>query len=136
MAALASRDLALHLAKLVDGKGGIDLVVLELPAGHAVFDYALIVTGRSDRQVHGIVNEVLQFCKQHDIAHYPLEGESGWQLIDCYDVVVHALSGELRDFYRLENLWPKAKAIDHEKLWRDLRPIELEETSGRKRHRA
>jgi ribosome-associated protein len=117
---LSSRETALHIARLVDEKGGNDLSLLQLPDGDALFDYALIVTGRSDRQVHAIVSEVLHFCKKHGIAHFPLEGESGWQLIDCYDVVVHALSAELRDFYRLENLWPGARAVAYADEWDDL----------------
>lgn len=117
---MASRELALQLARLIDDKGGVDLTVLQLPANHAVFDYAIIVTGRSDRQVRAIVDEAVHFCKRHKIPHFPVEGDSGWHLLDCYDVVVHALSGELRDFYRLERLWPGAKTVPHEEEWKSL----------------
>ncbi|MBA3845606.1 MAG: ribosome silencing factor [Planctomycetes bacterium] len=112
MAVLKPRELALHCARMIDDKGGLDLAVYQLPAKHAIFDYALVATGRSNRQVGAIVDEVLHFCKRHRIPHFPAEGESGWHLIDCYEVVVHALSQELRDFYRLERLWPDAKLLD------------------------
>ena len=115
MAVLKSRELALHCARIIEDKGGIDLMVYELPAGPAIFDYVVITTGRSNRQVSAIVEEVLHFCKRQRIAHFPPEGEAGWHLIDCYEVVVHALSQELRDFYRLERLWPDARLVDHER---------------------
>ncbi len=83
----SSRELALHAARLALDKGGEDLRVLELPSGHGVFDYALLVTGRSDRQVHAIVDEIYHFCKRHKVSRHPVEGESGWMLIDCIDVV-------------------------------------------------
>ena len=124
MPVLKSRDLALHCARMVDDKGGVDLAVYELPAGNAIFDYAVITTGRSNRQVAAIVEEVLHFCKRQRIAHFPPEGESGWHLIDCYEVVVHALSQELRDFYRLERLWPNAKLVEHEREWPTLPRLE------------
>jgi ribosome-associated protein len=120
---MSARELALQFARLIDDKGGLDLAVLQLPANHAVFDYAILVTGRSDRQVRGIVDEVVHFCKKHKIAHFPVEGDGGWHLIDCYDVVVHALSAELREFYRLERLWPGAKAVDHGAEIKTLLPI-------------
>ncbi|MBA3684919.1 MAG: ribosome silencing factor [Planctomycetes bacterium] len=108
---LGSRDLALHAARLAQDKSGADVVVLELPRS-ALVDYVVIVTGRSDRQVGAITDEVLRFCKQHGIGHSPAEGESGWLLLDCFDVVVHAMSEEMREFYRLERLWPSARAVD------------------------
>ncbi len=105
-----SRDLALHAARMALDKSGADVVVLEMPKG-ALVDYTVIVTGRSDRQVGAITDEILRFCKQHGIAHSPPEGESGWLLIDCFDVIVHAMSAEMREFYRLERLWSSARIL-------------------------
>ena len=120
-----ARELALHAARIASDKGGLELAVYELPAGDAtLFDYAVLVSGRSSRQVHAIVDEVLHFCKRHSIDHFPLEGEGDWQLLDCFDVIVHALSDELRDFYRLDRLWPHAKRIDHEREIADLPELE------------
>jgi ribosome-associated protein len=104
------RQLALHLARLLDDKGGHDLLLLEMPRS-ALVDYVLLVTGRSDRQVKAIADEALHFCKRLRIPHFPTEGENGWSLLDCHDVVVHALSEEMRQFYRLERLWPEAKTV-------------------------
>jgi len=104
------RHLALHLARLLDDKGGHDLLLLELPAS-AIVDFALIVTGSSDRQVRALADDALHFCKRQRVRHYPPEGESGWTLLDCGNVVVHALSEEMRQFYRLERLWPEAKKV-------------------------
>lgn len=111
MAQPTASDLALHLARLFDDKGGADIVVLRLPKS-ALADFVVIATGRSDRQVNAIVDEALRFCKRHRLAHYPPEGESGWTLIDCLDVVAHAMSEEMRQFYRLDRLWPDAQVVD------------------------
>lgn len=110
-----ARALALHLARRLSDKDGQELAVYELPPGHALCDYCLVVTGRSERQVDALVAEALRFCKRHGVRHQPLEGEAGWKLLDCTDVVVHALSAELRDFYRLDRLWPGARTVDVER---------------------
>ena len=111
MPTLPTRELALHLARLLDDKGGHDVLLLALPPS-ALVDYALLVTGRSDRQVKALTDEALHFCKRQHVSHFPPEGESGWALLDCGDVVVHALSAEMRQFYRLERLWPAAKPVE------------------------
>jgi ribosome silencing factor RsfS/YbeB/iojap len=85
--------------------------VLEMPANQLT-DYVLIATGRSDRQVHALGDDCFQFCKQLGFAHRPVQGQSGWIVLDAVDAVVHTLTEEMRQFYRLERLWPQAKAID------------------------
>ena len=62
-------------------------------------------------QVNTLVSEVYHFCKRHEIAHHPIEGGENWQLIDCYEVVVHALEEPAREFYQLETMWPQAEII-------------------------
>jgi ribosome-associated protein len=42
-----------------------------------------------------------------------LEGEpqDGWVLLDYGNVVVHLFSPDLRDYYRLEDLWGQGKVL-------------------------
>jgi ribosome-associated protein len=44
-----------------------------------------------------------------------IEGEENaeWILLDYVDVVVHIFSDEMRDFYKLEELWADAKTTKH-----------------------
>lgn len=114
MAVFSAHDLALHLARRVLDKDARDLVVLRLPEGHPLCDICLIATGRSERHVGALIDEAMHFVKRHKIGHQPVEGDTGWRVLDCNDVVVHVLTQELRDFYRLDRLWPDAEAIDAE----------------------
>lgn len=109
------RELALHAARLILGKGGEDVVVLELPDEHrSLYDYVVIGNGRSDRQAHTLVNEAYHFCKRHKVPHFPVEGESGWYVVDCHDVVVHSFVEDQREHYQLEALWPGCTQVDFE----------------------
>jgi ribosome-associated protein len=116
MARLTARELALQLAHVCSEKGGEELRVMALPPGATLFDYVVLVSARSDRQTSSIVEAVHRFCKNHKIPHRPIEGESGWMLVDCLDVVVHALSEEMRARYQLDTLWKSARdlAVDTE----------------------
>jgi ribosome-associated protein len=39
------------------------------------------------------------------------EPEGGWVLVDYGDVIVHLLTREQREFYRLEDLWIEAPVL-------------------------
>ncbi len=108
-----SRQLALHAARKMLDKGAEELVVLHLPEDQRInFDYVVIANARSERQAKTLVDEVYHFCKRHAVEHFPAEGEAGWRLIDCHEVVVHAFLPELRGHYRIEALWPAAESVD------------------------
>ena len=113
--------MALHIARLLDQKGAEDMQVLRVdPESGALFDFAIIATGRSERQLNTFVQEALHFCKRQKLAYRPPEGAENWHLIDCYEVVVHAMLEEAREYYRLEALWPEAEILDHSALLTDL----------------
>jgi len=118
---VTAREMALHAARLMLGKGAEDLVVLELPVEQrALYDYVVIGNGRSDRQTRTLAQEVYHFCKRHGVSHFPVEGESGWHLIDCHNVVVHAFTDEQRAYYRLDELWSDAAPLDYQAMLKEL----------------
>ena len=110
-----SRQLALHAARLASDKGATDIAVIQLPAiAGTAFDYVVLATATSDRQTNAVVEEIYHFCKRHGVNRMPVEGESGWMLIDGGDVIVHAQSAEMRARYDLDHLWPTGKLV---KAW-------------------
>ena len=94
-----------------DGDAQFDL--MEIGKLSNIADYFVICTGQTDRQLDAIVREVRAQLKQEDQQPAGIEGKplSGWVLVDCGDVVLHAFSPAQREFYRLERLWSAAKTI-------------------------
>ena len=41
------------------------------------------------------------------------EASSGWVLVDFGDLVVHLFSPQMRDYYRLEDIWDEARVVMH-----------------------
>jgi ribosome-associated protein len=115
MTSFTTKELALHAVRLASDKGGEDIRLLQMPKGNGVCDFCVVVSGRSDRQVHAIVDEIYRFCKRHKVAHHPVEGESGWMLIDCIDVIVHAFEEDKRALYDIDNIWTLARQVAYEK---------------------
>lgn len=77
-------------------------------------DYFVICTGRNDRQVRRIADEVEEQMRvQGSIKPIGREGvtEGKWVLLDFGDVVLHVFQPEEREFYRLERLWSDAPRL-------------------------
>ncbi|RIL10509.1 MAG: ribosome silencing factor [Proteobacteria bacterium] len=95
-----------------DAKGQ-DLKLLSISEISDVADYFVIVSGRSDRQVQGIANRILEDLAIRGIKPFSLEGlEKGhWVLMDFGDIVVHVFYEPQREYYDLEGLWAKAPRV-------------------------
>jgi ribosome-associated protein len=90
-----------------------DIVTLDLRAIGGFADYFLICTGRSDRQCRAIHDSIhLGMKTDHGMLPARVEGvsEGHWILMDYLDVVVHVFTPEIRERYRLEQLWGEAPA--------------------------
>ena len=98
----------------VESKKGLDIVVLDLRGLSSELDAFIICHGTNPRQVRAITEAVEE--KLIELGEKPLfvEGaeEANWVLIDCADVGIHIFQDKIRDYYRLEELWSHAPAID------------------------
>ncbi len=76
-------------------------------------DYFVICSGNSQRQVTAIADAVKEGLDKINIDSRVIEGtgESGWVLLDYFDVVVHIFYSPLREFYQLERLWQEAPRL-------------------------
>ncbi|HMS52051.1 MAG TPA: ribosome silencing factor [Chitinophagales bacterium] len=77
----------------------------------AIADNFIICTANSNTQVRAIADEIAEKVKlQTGESSVRTEGTqtAEWILIDYFQVVVHVFKREIRDLYRLEELWADA----------------------------
>jgi ribosome-associated protein len=90
-------------------------VILDLRKLTPMFDYFVLATGRSRRQLHAMAEEI-DHTLEEDLGDRRLgrEGyeDSRWILLDYGDVVIHLFDEQTRRFYDLEGLWGTAKRVD------------------------
>ena len=84
---------------------GVDIAVIETEGKSDVFDAMVIVTGTSDRHVKSLANNLVQEAKNQKLNVLGVEQDRSWVLVDLYDVIVHIMLAETREFYSLEKLW-------------------------------
>lgn len=109
-----SLELALAAARVAADNRGRDIVILDLREVTPVFDYFVIATGASRRQLHAICEEIDQALevgmRDHRMGREGYEA-SRWILLDYGNVVVHLFDEETRKYYDLENLWGAGKRV-------------------------
>jgi ribosome-associated protein len=111
-----SLQLAYTAARVIDENRGREIRILDLRSQTAVFDFFVLASGSSVRQMHSIADEIEKVVKQElGDKKIGIEGytHGGWVLIDFGDVVVHLFDDAAREYYALEDLWGQAKRIPY-----------------------
>ncbi len=105
-------------ANAADTKQGADLVALDVSEPLPLADIFLLVTGRNERNVVAIAEEIEDKLLETGAKALRREGraEGRWVLLDFGDLVVHVFHEEDRMYYSLERLWRDCPVI----------PLELE----------
>jgi ribosome-associated protein len=102
-----SRTMLQIAAQAADAKAGEDLVALDVSEPLPLVDIFLLVTGRNERNVAAIADEIEEKLLEAGHKRLRREGreESRWVLIDFGDLVVHVFHEQERTYYGLERLW-------------------------------
>ena len=109
-----ARELALAAARVAEETRGTDVRVLDLRGLTDVFDYFVVATGSSRRQMHAMADEIEKAVKRdlHDRKRGGEGYEEGrWIVLDYGDVMVHLFDAEARGYWDLEGLWSDAKRV-------------------------
>jgi ribosome-associated protein len=95
-----------------------DILVLDMREQSPLFDYFVIATGASRRQLHTLAEETDAAMHRLGEERLSIEGyEAGkWVVQDYGDIVIHLFSDEAREYYRLEDLWQDAARVDWERI--------------------
>jgi ribosome-associated protein len=112
-----SRPVPLALARLcqhaLEEKKAGDVRVLDVAALSSITDYLVIATATSDPHLRALRVELEKVL---DGSHSPIVGmetalESGWTVIDAFDVMIHLFTAPQRELYGLERLWKDAVEV-------------------------
>jgi len=108
-------DRIIAAAKVAEENKGHDVVILDVRELTKAFDYFLIVSGSSRRQLYAMGDEI-QKKLVGEMGDTCLSvsghGEGKWIVIDYGDIIVHLFEPETRTYYALEELWGKGGRVD------------------------
>jgi len=112
-ASARARELLAVAALAADSKQAEDLVALDVSGPLPLTDIFLLASGRNERQVQAIADEIEDRLLEIGVKTLRREGrgESRWILLDFGDLVAHVFHQEDRMYYSLERLWKDCPAI-------------------------
>jgi len=112
----SARHRACLAARIAADNKGRDILVLDMRPCTPLFDFFVIATGASRRQIHTLAEEVDDTMRAVGDTRLGIEGyeASKWVVQDYGDVVVHVFDPDTRDYYKLEELWADAVKVDWE----------------------
>jgi ribosome-associated protein len=84
-----------------------DIVSLNLEGKSTLADTMIVASGRSNRHVAAIADQLAEKLKQNGYRNLRIEGmeQADWVVVDTSDVIVHLFRPEVRSFYNIERLW-------------------------------
>jgi ribosome-associated protein len=109
-----SRKLALLCRELADNKKAEDIVILDLRKLSTITDYFVICTGTSEPHLRAIVGEIQEHLEEdQQISPRGTDGgiNTSWVVLDYFDVIVHVMRKDVRELYKLEDLWGDAPLV-------------------------
>lgn len=124
----AKKSVPSELVKLcvraLEEKKAGDVTVLDVSAQSSITDFLVIATATSEPHLRALRVELE---KELDGAKVHLVGteaphESGWTVIDAFDVMIHLFTSPMRERYGLERLWQDATQVPLKQLLNQPKP--------------
>jgi ribosome-associated protein len=112
----AAEERACLAARVAADNKGRDVLVLDMRDITPLYDYFVLATGTSRRQIHTMAEEIDAALRAEGDERLGIEGyeASRWVVQDYGDVVVHLFDPDTRLYYALEELWADAPQVDWE----------------------
>jgi len=103
--------------RALDEKKAGDLTVLDVSAQSSITDYLILATATSEPHLRALRVELEKALDADEVHLVGIEAkqESGWLVIDAFDVMVHLFLPEKRELYGLERLWRDAPEVPKSK---------------------
>src|SRR4051794_20394920 len=100
---MPSEEKAQFILEVVDDRKAIDPVLLDLRGKTLLADFFLVCAGFNHIHIKAIADRVLEEADERNLPTPRTEGEQvgEWVLIDFGDVVVHIMTEEARERYKL-----------------------------------
>lgn len=100
-------------ANAASDKLGENIVALDVTELMPLTDVFLLASGRNERQVASIADEIEEKMLEAGVKLYRREGktQARWILLDFGDVICHVMHEEDRMYYSLERLWKDSPVV-------------------------
>ena len=109
-------DLHKEMQSILNKNGATNIECFDITKNNTVADYIIIATGTSTRHLVTLRDKIVSHLKSNKHKFLGSEGEetANWIVVDCESVVIHLFRQEVRDYYKLEDIWNKKLRTSNE----------------------
>jgi ribosome-associated protein len=109
-----SEALLAHVLNWLDEAKAENVVAIDIKNKSSLGDYMVIASGRSDRHVGAVAEQIQRRLKEEGHGKARIEGQAhcDWVIVDIGDIIVHVFRPEVREFYNLEKMWSGERPSD------------------------
>lgn len=102
------------IARAIHDKKAKNVMALDVRQISTMTDYFIIAEGTVERHVSALCDIVVEAMDAKGYSPIHIDGQTvgDWIVIDFGTIVVHLFIPELRDKYRLEELWGEGELVD------------------------
>jgi ribosome-associated protein len=108
------KSLVKKLSSLLESKKAQNVKIIDVSKVTTEFSYMVIADSDNKYQMESIAYDLLDFANEYKLSVFgsDLNFESGWIVIDFYDIIVHIMTPVLREYYQLERIWEVPKMAE------------------------
>lgn len=109
-----SFDKLKSIYEVVEKINARDICVYETKTNTPFFDYVIIATVASERQLNAVASNIKEDGAKHGYDIRGIEGVNGgeWVLVDAQDVLVNVFTKQAREHYDLDRIWKNLPKVE------------------------
>jgi ribosome-associated protein len=103
----AGGELATAILGWLDEAKAEQIIAMDIRGKTSIGDCMIVASGRSDRHVGAIADQLKTHLKDYGIGNVRVEGTEtcDWVLVDVGAILVNLFRPDVREYYNLEKMW-------------------------------
>ncbi|MBD0391191.1 ribosome silencing factor [Wolbachia endosymbiont of Pentalonia nigronervosa] len=93
------------IASIIDQNKGHDIVTFDVHDKTIIAKHMIIASGDSSRHVKALAEHIIKSLKQYEKIDVEGINEGNWVVLSFQDVMIHIFKPEVREYYKVEELW-------------------------------
>ncbi|QKX03294.1 ribosome silencing factor [Wolbachia endosymbiont of Litomosoides sigmodontis] len=93
------------IVSTIDQNKGHNIVIFDVQNKTFIAKYMIIASGDSSRHVKALAEHVIKSFKQYYKIDVEGMDEGNWVILNFQDIMVHIFRSEVREYYKIEELW-------------------------------
>lgn len=103
-----------QIAQAIYDKKGFNILALDVRKTSTITDFYILAEGHVDRHVASLKQAIVHAMRDKGIEPSHVEGEKqgDWIVLDYLHCIIHLFTPQMRDKYRLEELWRASTIVE------------------------